>query len=140
MSIKKQEFYEGAALHAVVRGGHINRIHCESPFFILNDQLAILLKYCTKVRSPWGFTFTPDEQRLLQKRAAESDVAIGLICGSDGIAALTYEAYVSIASPRATAVHIGCYRRPGEHYQASGPDGTLKRKIAPSNWQRVLDG
>jgi len=34
MAIKKQEFYEGAALHLLVRGGAITSIRYELPFFV----------------------------------------------------------------------------------------------------------
>lgn len=65
MAIKKQEFYEGAALHLLVRSGGIMSIRYEAPFFLLNDNVLIYLKYSTKGRSPWGFTFTTDEQIAL---------------------------------------------------------------------------
>jgi hypothetical protein len=140
MAIKKQEFYEGAALHLLVRGGQITTITYEAPFFLLNNCLSVLLKYCTRGRSPWGFTFTAEEQILLQTMASTSKITIGLICGADGVAAISYQSYLSIASQRDSAIHIACYRQHGEHYDVSGPDGTLDRKIAPSNWQRILEG
>jgi hypothetical protein len=69
MAIKKQEFYEGAALHLIARSGHIKSVQYESPFFFLNDRITLLLKYSTKNRSPWGFTFTEEEQRQLLTKA-----------------------------------------------------------------------
>lgn len=113
MAIKKQEFYEGAALHLLARSGRITGIRYEPPLFVVNNQLLVLLKYSTRGRSPWGFTFMPDEQVLLQNRAAESKIVIGLICGADGVAAFTYDDYRSVAAPRKAAVHIACYRRHG---------------------------
>jgi hypothetical protein len=87
-----------------------------------------------------GFTFTPDEQVLLHNRSSELKIVIGLICGADGIAALTYKDYLRVAAPRNSAVHIACYREHHEHYKVSGPDGILHQKVAPSDWQRILDG
>lgn len=139
MAIKKQEFYEGAALHLLARSGKITSIRYESPLFMINNQLLVLLKYSTKGRSPWGFTFMPDEQVLLEKRASESQIIIGLICGADGVAAITYDAYLRVAAPRKSAIHIACYRPHGKHYEVKGPDGTLDGKVAPSNWQRILE-
>ena len=139
MAIKKQEFYEGAALHLLTRTGRITSIRYDSPLFLVNNQVLVLLKYSTKGRSPWGFTFTTDEQALLQKKAAEHKVVIGLVCGADGVATLTYDGYRSVAAPRDTAVHIACYRKHGEHYEVNGPDATLDGKVAPSNWQRILE-
>ena len=139
MAIKKQEFYEGAALHLLARSGGITSIRYESPFFLLNDRLLVLLKYSTKGRSPWGFTFTRDEQVSLKKRASKLRVVIGLVCGADGVVALTYETFLSVAAPRESAVHIACYRQYNEHYEVNGPDGTVGRKVPPSNWLRILD-
>ena len=138
MAIKKQEFYEGAALHLLARTGAVTNIRYQPPFFIVNNQISALLKYSTRGRSPWGFTFVPDEQILLQECAQELKIIIGLICGSDGVAAIDYDAYLKVAAPRKSAIHIACYRKYGEYYEVNGPDGTLDRKVAPSNWQRIL--
>jgi hypothetical protein len=138
MAIKKQEFYEGAALHLIARTGQITSVRYEAPFFLLNDRLWVLLKYCTRGRSPWGFTFTAAEQMLLQTRACELKTAIGLVCGADGVAAISYQSYSSIATQRTDAIHVACYRQHGEHYEVNGPDGTLQRKVSPSSWQRIL--
>lgn len=139
MAIKKQEFYEGAALHLLARNGGISGIRYEAPFFVLNDSLSILLKHSARGRSPWAFTFTVDEQACLQSKASEGKIVIGLVCGADGVASFSYDAYKGVAAPRNSAIHIACYRRHGEHYEVNGPDGTLDGKVAPSNWQRILE-
>lgn len=139
MAIKKQEFYEGAALHLLARAGRITSVAYKAPFFLLNDRLLIHLKYCTRKRSPWGFTFTPEEQVLLEKSASELEIVIALICGADGVAAFSYDDYLQVASPRKSAVHIACYRQHREHYEVNGPDGKLQGKISPSNWQKILE-
>lgn len=139
MAIKKQEFYEGAALHILARSGGIASIRYEPPFFLLNNRLLAYLKYCAKGRSPWGFTFMPDEQRLLQNGAFDFKIVIGLVCGSDGIAALHVDDYRNVAATRKSAVHIACYRQHGEYYEVKGPDGKLNEKVAPSSWQRILE-
>lgn len=139
MAIRKQEFYEGAALHVLVRTASISSLQYLPPFFIVNRSLLVLLKYSTRIRSPWGFTFTPEEQRLLGERARNSPVVIGLICGSDGIAAFNYERYRSVAGLKRSAIHLSCYRRHREHYEVNGPDGTMGGKVAPSDWSRILE-
>src|SRR6266404_5662995 len=109
MAIKKQEFYEGAALHQLVRRGRITSLKYEPPLFTVNNKLLVCLKYSTKGRSPWGFTFTSDEQHLLHTRAKNSDLIIGLVCGADGIAAISYADYQVIAGPNKSSIHISCY-------------------------------
>jgi hypothetical protein len=138
MTIAKQAFYEGAALHLVARSGEIASIQYNAPFFLLNKRFLVLLKYSTKGRSPWGFTFWPDEQSLLRQRSARNSIVLGLVCGADGVVALTYGSYLTIASPRTSTIHLSCYRQHGEHYEVNGPDGTLPRKISPSTWVRIL--
>lgn len=138
MSISKEEFYEGAALHRLAREGALH-VRYEAPFFILNDGPRVLFKYSTKNRSPWGFTLSEAEQLLLQRRATAEAVVLAFICGADGIAAVPYESLALIASPRNASVHIACYRRHGEHYEVNGPDGVLEGKVPPSRWQRLLE-
>ena len=139
MAIKKQEFYEGAALHLLVRSGLVESISYKAPFFTCNNRVSVLLKYTTKSRTPWGFTFTTDEQAALKLRALESAVIIGLVCGADGVAAFSLESFLAITAASKGAVHIACFRRHGEHYEVSGPDGVFSRKVAPSNWLRILE-
>ncbi|HEY5047420.1 MAG TPA: hypothetical protein VII49_05320 [Rhizomicrobium sp.] len=140
MAIKKQEFYEGAALHLIARSGKVLALRYESPFFLFNGHLSVLLKYSTKGRSPWGFTFTVDEQELLVAQASKCKTAIGLICGADGVAAFDFDSYLRIAEPKAVAIHVACFRDHGKHYEVTGPDGTIGRKVSPSSWQRLLEG
>jgi hypothetical protein len=139
MTIKKQEFYEGAALHLLARSGGIAGIKYNAPFFVLNDRILVYLKYSTQGRSPWGFTFMPAEQALLRLKASEMELVIALICGDDGVAAITYDSFGRVASPSNASVHIACYRRHGEHYDVKGPDGRLDKKVAPSTWQKILE-
>jgi hypothetical protein len=138
MPIQKQEFYEGAALHQLIRGSCRAEVSFSSPFFIFNGQLQAHLKYSTAKRTPWGFTFMPDEQVLLQARARELPLVIGLICGADGVAALPYANFSGIAPLKPVAMRISCKRQHREHYEISGPDGTLSGKVAPSDWGRLL--
>lgn len=138
MAIGKQEFYEGAALHLIARSGLIQTLRYESPQFVVNERLLLHLKYSTKHRSPWGFTFMPEEQLLLAERSVDRQLVLGLVCGADGVAAVRYESYREIAAPRDTSVHIAVYRRHAEHYQVNGPDGALARKVPPSLWQRII--
>lgn len=139
MSIKKQDFYEGAALHLLARTNQVKSIRYDAPFYLINEELSILLKYCTRVRSPWGFTFTAEEQATLKRASAKRSLVIGLICGSDGVAAISYGSLLAVASPRQSAIHVACYRGHWEHYEVSGPDGTLSRRVSPSNWQKILE-
>jgi hypothetical protein len=138
MGIRKQAFYEGAALHQLAQKGGIQGIRFDPPFLLLNNEVFVNLKYSTKGRSPWGFTFMPDEQMLLRARASKSRVVIALVCSADGVAAIGYDSYRTIAAPRQHAIHVACYRDHRRHYKVSGPDGVLEERIAPSRWISLL--
>lgn len=139
MGIQKQEFYEGAALHRIIRGVGDVRIRYTAPFFVLDEQLQVHIKYSTLTRGPWGFTFNPDEQRLLLQQSTEMRLVIGLVCGADNIALLSFEQYTRIARPHAAAIRVGCSRKYRQHFEISGPDGTVTGKIPPSDWHRLLE-
>jgi len=138
MGIQKQEFYEGAALHQIIRGCSGAKVIYVPPLFVFDDKLQVHLKYSTGKRSPWGFTFTPEEQVLLSERAQEMPLVIGLICGADGVAAVAYDDYLSVASLKDTALRVSCRRNHREHFEVGGPDGTLPGKVAPADWVRLL--
>lgn len=138
MGIRKQEFYEGAAICRLVKGGSVGSLCYEAPFFVANSTCAMLIKYSTGIRSPWAFTFTPDEQAALRLRGGTTRIVVGLVCGDDGVAALPYEAYLSVAAPRPTGLRIACRRLHGEWYEVSGPDGRVAQKVSPSTWQKLL--
>jgi hypothetical protein len=139
MSLRKQEFYEGAALHVLAKTGRIRSIRHEEPFFVVNDNQLLLLKYSTRGRSPWGFTFTPVEQAELKLSARSKILRLGLICGHDGVATIDYNSYALISGQQGKAIWISCIRDHGEHYEIKGPLGSIPRKIAPAAWSRILD-
>lgn len=141
MGIRKQEFYEGAALHLLARTGKIESLRYQAPLFEVNESILVLLKYSTKGRSPWGFTFSLQEQEILCRSDSEASfhVHLALVCGSDGVVSISYEAFLKIVPYKGTAARLSCFRDHGEHYQISGPAGLLDRKVSRSCWQRILD-
>lgn len=136
MTIQKQEFYEGAALHALVCGGNVRSIAYIAPFFVVNDEIAAYIKYSTKGRTPWGFTFTRQEQERIYEETRP--LMIALVCGSDGIAAVTRDEYRRIAALTNVAIRVACNRKHGEHFEVTGPDALLDRKVSPSRWPRLF--
>lgn len=140
MAIRKQDFYEGAALYSLLKAAGAAHVRYDAPFFVINDRVALYLKYSTRVRSPWGFTFSAEEHSLLERPLAAGAVTVALICGEDGIACLGIDAFKTIACNKGSASRIACFRRHGEHYEISGPDGALDHKVPPSSWRRLLDG
>lgn len=138
MAIKKQEFYEGAALHRLVCSGGLKEISFEAPLFLLNNHTAVYFKHSAKNRSPWGFTFAPEECRFLEEKIHSYRLIAALICGFDGVAVIECAELLKIGHAKDSPVHIACFRRHGEYYKVSGPSGELSKKVAPSEWTRLL--
>ena len=138
MAIQKREFYEGAALHRIARAGIGYRLTYEDPFFVLDELLALYIKYSTAVKSPWAFTFWPAEQTLIESESKRRGVVLMLVCASNGIATLTSEEFLAVAPPAEGAVRVACARRYGEFYEVSGPMGRLDRKVSPNRMQRLI--
>jgi hypothetical protein len=134
VAIQKLEFYEGAAIHRLIRASDGLSIRYDSPFFVVNEEMKVLLKYSTAVRSPWAFTFTPEEQAELHKWGRSGPLIVGMVCGGDAIAAITYGSYARIAQSRSTSLRIACTRLHGEHFKVKGPDGITDQKVAPADW------
>jgi|SRR6185312_90100 len=138
MSIRKEEFYEGAALLHLICGARRLQIEFTRPFYLIDSRIRLYLKYSTRVRSPWGFTFMEREQRLLEKASQAQHLVLGLVCGHDGIVSLPYDDYLAIAPIEGTAFRIACDRRHRERYEVRGPNAVLERKISPSEWPRLF--
>lgn len=138
MPLKKQAFYEGAALHQLAHCcGPISIRHAE-PFFVINEIETIYLKYCTRVRSPWGFSFTEAEQDSMTQ--VVGPLTLGLICGSDGIVTLHYSDFKQLVGSSDSSAYISCFRKHDHHYVVRGPEGRLARRVSPSTWKRFLKG
>lgn len=138
MAIQRLEFYEGAALHRLIRSLGEVRLRVDRGGFILDERLCIYFKYRTRTRSPWTFTFSANERKLITSHAMTMRVVVGLVCGSDGVAALEYHDFAAVAGDGDSQIAISCSRGYDEHYAVGGPATELSRKIAPSAWGRLL--
>lgn len=137
MSIRKLEFYEGAALFRLIRSLGAVHVRMDNGVVVLDDYSRLYLKYCTRTRTPWSFTFSSAERRAIASHADEIPLYIGLICGSDGVAAMERQDYLEVAGRGESSIAISCARRHDRHYSISGPAGVLAKKIAPSAWSRI---
>ena len=140
MTIKKQHFYEGAALYQLILTNKVGRVTYAHPFFIINDKYAILLKYSTSKDSPWSFVFTPFELQKIDSPTHEFRYLMGLVCGSDGVVALSVKQFNQVANVKGDTMRIGCHRKFDEQYRIVGPAGTLPKRISRNAWIKLLDG
>jgi hypothetical protein len=135
--IEKLEFYHGAALVRVIEDPRCETIVKHAWGYRVNKDRILAIKYSTKARSPWAFTFSGEDVSRFEAASAEfGECAIALVCGGDGICALSWPMCASLlgGSPGRIAAKrgfAGCYA-------VSGPAGELKGKVAMNRWPAIL--
>jgi len=106
-----------------------------SSSYIVNN-VGLYIKYSTKRMSPWNFTFLStqqDEIEMIHKNFGR--VFITLVCGSDGIVALSYDELKQVLDSNISDVErIGISRPPRGKYRVIGTDGKLKRAIGDNEF------
>ena len=135
--IDKQDFYWGAALIRLLDNPGCLALTKNQFGYLVNSSQLVLLKYSTKSRSPWQFTFGIDEIANLKKTSDRySLVVIGLICGGDGVCAITWTQANFLLMGKSGAISVR--RKFHEHYGVSGSAGELDHKISIRNWPAIL--
>jgi hypothetical protein len=135
--IEKLEFYHGAALVRVIEDSRCETIAKHACGYRVNSSRILAIKYSTKAHSPWGFTFSGDDiSRFNAAKAEFGECLIALVCGGDGICALSWSIVVSLLgdSPGRIAAKrgfAGCYA-------VNGPNGELRGKIAMNRWPAIV--
>ena len=135
--IDKQEFYHGAALSRLLSNSSCCRIRKVDGGYIVNDAVFLLIKYTTKHRSPWRFTFSNDDMDILSTRSAQSLKIIGVfINGGDGISVLTQAEINHILGGRPGWVSMS--RRFNQQYSVAGSENALRKKCSLSRFPTIL--
>jgi len=135
--IEKLEFYHGAALVRVIEDARCETIVKHECGYRINNDRILAIKYSTKARSPWGFTFSGEDISRFEATSAEwGECAVALVCGGDGICAVSWSIAASLlgGSPGRIAAKrgfAGCYA-------VSGPAGELKGKVAMNRWPAIV--
>lgn len=105
--------------------------------YIINDEVIVLLKYSTKNRTPWRFSFTLDEMISIETfRKENAKIVIAVVCGGDGVCAIHTEELHSIMGDNPDWMSVR--RNFNEQYCVAGPKGMLERKIAFHRWPSIV--
>jgi len=134
--IEKEDFYHGAAIIKLFEDNRFISIKKGDQGFVINDDIFIFLKYRTKARSPWVFSFDDEDIKLL-KGNAESfpKIIIIFICGGDGICPIRGKDLEYLLDNNPGWVSIR--RKYNEQYRVSGSVKSLKRKISMRYWPSI---
>jgi hypothetical protein len=135
--IEKLEFYHGAALVRVIEDPRCETISKQPFGYRVNNGPVLAIKYSTKARSPWGFTFSGEDISRLDAASEEfGECAIALVCGGDGICAFSWSICASLLG--GSPGRIGAKRGFAGCYAVSGPAGELKGKVAMNRWPAIV--
>jgi hypothetical protein len=142
--IKEFEFYHGAVLAKLIHG----RNTCVSirPYssnsnaaYVIDETVAIYVKHSAKRMSPWLFSLQNDHQKEIgQLKSKWRDVFLVLVCGDDGVAALSYDEIEFVIGNNAKAKWISAGRAPGKEYSVKGPAGLLHHKVGKKGFPRKI--
>ena len=137
--IEKQEFYHGAALIRLLEDSRCRSVEKYERGYLVNDKTFVFLKYTTKSRTPWRFSFGEAEIRDLEATEKSGAlVAVALVCAGDGICALTFAQFQTVLGNDGS--WIATRRKFHECYAVSGSAGILKEKIPLSSWPGIVFG
>lgn len=135
--LDKQEFYHGAAIVRLLEDHRYRNLRRHEFCYLVNERVLVFLKYSTKSRSPWRFNFTEAEYaRLNEASSSGGRVVVAMVCGGDGVCALTWESVEQIFGN--VAGWISVRRKFNESYGVSGPNGNLQRKVQLQQWPKIV--
>jgi len=135
--IAKREFYHGAAVVRLLEDKRCQTVRKNELGYVINDSVLIFLKYSTKARSPWRFTFVPEEVEQLNTRAASfADIFVVLICGGDGICPVSWCNVCQLLHN--TTGWMSARRGFNQEYGVAGPKGELGGKVPLNAWPSII--
>lgn len=92
MKIQEQDTYHGSGLVQIVEHPSfkaLNRGSNKYGHYLINTDRHVFAKYSSKKKSPWQFTFQPDDLNEIRK-AGQKTFAM-LVCGKETVCALTLD-------------------------------------------------
>jgi hypothetical protein len=136
--LDKTEYYHGAAIIRMLDDERCKSVKKRGSLgYIANDEIFIFLKYTTKARSPWGFTFDQEDVDRCTTMAHEyKGVVLGLICGGDGVCALHWPEARELLESKSGRIAVK--RKYDQSYTVWGTAGALKGKIPVKRWPLLL--
>lgn len=137
--IDKQEFYHGAAIICLLEDERCQKVQKHSLGYTVNDETFIFLKYATKSRSPWRFSFSRSEIESLNTISNSfKKIILVLICGGDGICSILWQEASELLGN--DAGWISAKRDFNKQYGVAGSQRRLKGKVSLREWPSIVFG
>jgi hypothetical protein len=137
--IEKAQYYHGAAIIALLENENLSVKKKGLLGYVVNDKIFTFVKYTTKVRGPWRFTFDREDVDRCVKMLEEYDsLVIGLVCAGDGVCALSSEEMKLLIGVNPGWISV--QRKHGESYGVAGSLTEIRGKIPVSRWSTIILG
>lgn len=145
--ITTRDPYEGIVLRHLIKHDdpvRVTEIGDKLGHFCLNDDAFLLVKYSSRDRSPWRFTFRPDDIRTLIHDQNQGGLFGGsyvcLVCGLESLCALREEEWSTLLDLTMTEGQqtITVRRDPQSSFEVAGSSGKLDRKVPASRFPGLI--
>ena len=139
--------YHGIALCRIVHEDRVKSIKLyptpSNSSYMINEEIGVFIKYSTKRMSPWRFTFQWEHRTELGEMCESlKAVFVVLVCRDDGVACLNYHELIAVLGEldaiKEVTQWLAVARKPREKYRINGSHGSLKHKIADSQFPERL--
>lgn len=135
--LDKEDFYHGVVLIKILEDSRFHEIKRSENGYLVNGNLFIFIKYTTKSRSPWRFTFSDPEIHYLNRQAGSiKNLFLALVCGGDGICPVSWKDGERILNNKGGWIAVN--RKFNQSYGVSGPFGMLAKKVPVQQWPSIL--
>jgi len=136
--LDKSEYYHGAAIIRLLEDERCRAVRKRELLgYIVNEDIFVLLKYTTKARSPWGFTFDQEDVDRCHRMMNEyRKLILGFVCGGDGVCALNWQEANELLNGKPGRIATG--RKHNRSYSVWGTAGELKRKVPVGRWPSIM--
>ncbi len=134
----KSKYYHGAAVLSILEDNRCKSINKLGHLgYLVNTEIFVFLKYTTKSRSPWGFTFDQEDVDRCSRLSSEyKKVILGFVCAGDGVCGIDWLEAKQLLGNKSGRIAIS--RKHDHSYSIWGSAGELKRKISVTQWPIIV--
>ena len=136
--LDKSAYYHGAAVIPILEDIRCRSIRKLGTLgYVVNDDKFLFIKYTTRERPPWRFTFDREDiGRCLNMSGNYSLLVLGFVCGSDGVCAVDWSQGLELLGDKPG--WVAASRKHNHSYTVWGAKGELKRKVSLNRWPALI--
>jgi hypothetical protein len=135
--VDKRDYYHGATLIQAIEDTRFRSIKLKGTGYVINDQSIVYLKYTTKSKSPWRFTFSQNELSVVHSSSSdELNIFFVFICNGIGFCAVKYQELLNLLDHKPNWIAIS--RKFNAQFKVSGQIGSLVNRIPYNRWPKIL--